>query len=74
MRGGRKCAATANRRVKLRTPFKIEAKFDVGPGTPQINAIPLVTDVVGAAVRATNLSEINVPFWDLALVGFTCHG
>ncbi len=62
MRGGRKCAATANRRVKLRTPFKIEAKFDVGPGTPQINVIRPITNMVGGAVRATNLSEINVPF------------
>lgn len=46
--------------------------FEVGPGTPQINAIPLTGDVVSDAPRATNRSEANVGLWDVASA-MACH-
>ena len=54
-----------------RTPFEKEAKLDVRPESPQIKAIPLVTDMVSAGIRATKLSGINASLWDVSPLGVT---
>ena len=44
---------------------RYQDKFEVGPGTPQINAMSPAADVVGDAPRFNGLKEIDVRNWAL---------